>query len=186
MFGPQEGGRSDTRVVPKVLHGTDQASYRRAVPLKPRENCMAASSASLEHYKEFIVNGLDLVSFALVTPELLRKIRPSLGNTIIITLYVLWGAVAVYIFWNFYGFLSPPTDYIWRMPFNEIISRLIVFCTAVGLLVSWAVGFFTSLFVMDRLTPWITANAFSVGVIVFIISRITALLIATHQVFNGH
>jgi len=33
---------------------------------------------ALEQYKEFITNGLDLVSFLLATPELLRKIKPAL------------------------------------------------------------------------------------------------------------
>jgi len=36
----------------------------------------------LDHYKEFIVNGLDLASFILVTPELLRIARPALSRAV--------------------------------------------------------------------------------------------------------
>jgi len=36
--------------------------------------------SELERYKEVIVNSLDLMSFFLITPELLRVVRPALSN----------------------------------------------------------------------------------------------------------
>ena len=44
----------------------------------------------LERHKEIIINGLDLLSFLLVTPEVLRVIRPALR----ITTFVVVAAVA--------------------------------------------------------------------------------------------
>ena len=35
---------------------------------------------SLETYKEFVVNGLDLLSFLLVTQELIRLVQPALAR----------------------------------------------------------------------------------------------------------
>jgi hypothetical protein len=61
----------------------------------------------MEHYKEFITNGLDLVSFLLITPEITRRVMPRLRVLFIITIYVVLFAVYVAIvFASFFVLMS--------------------------------------------------------------------------------
>jgi hypothetical protein len=43
----------------------------------------------LEVYQEIITNGLDLLSFLLVTPELVRLVRPVIGKLPVIIFFML-------------------------------------------------------------------------------------------------
>ena len=64
----------------------------------------------MDVYKEFVTNGLDLISFMLVTPELLRVFAPAVREAPTFIIYIL-----------FFGI--PRIDYLLCMDAYELLGR---------------------------------------------------------------
>ncbi len=135
----------------------------------------------LARYKEFIINGLDLLSFILVTPKIMRALLPNIENyflyafTAIVT---ICPTVAVIASWNFLTARLPPGDIPAWISILVVFS-LVAFFTAIVLL-----GVKVLEFAEEKIPDWLAAHAFSVGVLMFLVSRITAFLLAAHQVLS--
>ncbi len=131
----------------------------------------------LEHYRELIINSLDLASFLLVTPELARYVRPAMtkfvywtGGTIIVI-----GVVSLQFMLLFTGKVLP------RGVLSFIALPFLIVCL-IWLLNAW----------YERgegpVSDWAGAHAarhaFRVGVALFLASRLLAFIIAVLQVLN--
>lgn len=129
----------------------------------------------LERYSDLITNFLDLVSFLLVTPELLRRVRPIVGPVLLTT-----SGIAMIIPWAVGLFilaakLGPPTS-------QSIGSAL----KSIGLVLVWTIlSFVLPLGVFShfdrRIDRWkgpTTRNLFASGAVLFFVSRLIAFIAA--------
>jgi hypothetical protein len=141
----------------------------------------------LEAFKEFVINGLDLLSFLLVTPELVRmasRTLPNIGSAIIGTCSLVFFAIP----------LVGPVWWVataWRLILEPVGALVLIFVTIVI-----AVGTFTvctvvvwlvqlpGLWMLSRLLDvggWIAAHAILLGSVTFFLARVVAVGLATHQ-----
>ena len=132
--------------------------------------------AALESYRDVLINGLDLVSFLLVTPELLRYVEPLIKN-LIFYLVPMFGVVFLTIF-NIAVRMAP--DVQTSAPVGTAII-------AGGFLLLWLF----LIYLPKRLLPlwdrWglqiserISTYSFQFGVGLFLVSRIIAFAAALH------
>ena len=140
--------------------------------------------ATTVHNKELITNALDLVSFLLVTPELLRIARPVV-STALRTLIV--SSMVVVFVGGFYIAVS-----------DISVSAISVFkeTPVAGWLhggIFSNIGFFASLllgllaliaFVLGRFSDWFVTHLLALGVFLYFVSRVTALTVALQT--SGH
>ena len=131
----------------------------------------------LETYREFITNGLDLLSFVLITPELFRFVGPTIGKL----------PLRLFSFRRNHrrtlvrGFRSPVArsaaageEFVVVPAIAAVAFAIIIeFLRALASPVEPAVA---------RTGDWMVRNAFMLGVVMFFISRATAFAIAAHQV----
>jgi hypothetical protein len=130
----------------------------------------------LDVYKEFVTNGLDLISFMLVTPELLRVFAPAVREAPTFIIYILFFGILgsiIYFAWthtsSWDAFARLGTWIYW------IIYILVMVVTAAIQLVA-GVG--------ARGEAFIRRHGFLCGVILFLISRLFAFVVAARQVFS--
>ena len=136
----------------------------------------------LARYKEFIINGLDLLSFILVTPKIVRTLLPNIEKYFtyaFIAILTICPTVAVIAVWNFLTARLPPHGDIPNWIFFLVIFSIVAFFTAIVLL-----GVKVLELAEEKIPDWLAANAFSVGVLMFLVSRITTFLLAAHQVLS--
>jgi hypothetical protein len=154
---------------------------------------MASSEfwGSLRDNKELLVNGLDLLSFVLVTPELVRVVRPAISrgvyNAFLGTLLV-GGLIVLFRFctwlWLKAGLpvltIQDPGFWIWREISWVIGDFLQILLLAVVLFVAYP--FRQPL--IDA-GSWLAARTFPIGVMIFFVSRVIAFLVAAHERLGG-
>lgn len=132
---------------------------------------------SLERYKDFIVNGLDLLAFLLVTPEVLRLILPAVTSLIAYILAVVVTTISLIIvliilvlFFSFLPRISIPDWFA-----SALAGVLILLHVCVGI---WIEG---------RLRPLsqrLAQRTAVAGIFFFIISRGFAFVMATHDLLT--
>jgi hypothetical protein len=150
----------------------------------------------LERYKEFIINSLDLISFLLVTPELINLVNPAIGRVYRVALYVVVGTIGqiiifmitllvVSVFGIIWIFLAALFGYdisaenlfaslsIYPFVFTSFIPTTLIMMK-VGLIEF-------ALTIRDR-TP---KHLFSVGVILFLTSRVFSFIMAAQELMNS-
>jgi hypothetical protein len=126
---------------------------------------------ALERYKELITNALDLFSFLIVTPELIRIVLPAVRTIpfiIFLTpllMVILFFGIAVFHH-AYHGLISASDISIYIL-----LTCLILFFWGTAL---WESAVSTSF--------WVRKHAFLLGVAIFLISRTFAFVIAAHQV----
>jgi hypothetical protein len=131
----------------------------------------------LETYREFITNGLDLLSFVLITPELFRFVGPTIGKLPLrlfrfgVTIVAVWLVASAL---QLLGLPPPGRDAVVVPAIAAVAFAIIIeFLRALASPVEPAVA---------RTGDWMVRNAFMLGVVMFFISRAIAFAIAAHQV----
>jgi hypothetical protein len=125
--------------------------------------------ATLERYKEFITNGLDLISFLFITPELLRiaRLTVNLGIPII--------AGVVIASYNFVPLLTDLSARYGR-------TTAVLVGTALGAAV--IAGLVRKASTRQQPPPpiiqWLSQHIFLIGLTLFFASRLFAFAIAAH------
>jgi hypothetical protein len=120
----------------------------------------------VEKYGDLIINGLDLLSFLLVTPEIARVITPPTSELI--------GAVATVILGTV--ILSPVVlllsfGTVWFFPSSKwALSGLIVITVLVGVGSAYLKG----LAVVDWVASRAPKHLFALGIVLFFVSRLIA------------
>ena len=139
----------------------------------------------LGRYKEFITNGLDLVSFVLATPELLRLFAPTVKQ---VTLFVFLAFELIMLGLLFWG--------LWRVSgtFSEsttvrVVILLGIYCVLFPILLYPLTAFpkimEKAAIGMSSGAIWVTQQAFIFGVPTFLISRIISFAVAAHELHGG-
>jgi hypothetical protein len=130
--------------------------------------------AALERYKEFITNGFDLLSFLLVTPELVRLVRPAFARAFVIFSATSIGCLVAAI---------PSAIAASIIPFYRVSSAFTVFAPLIALFIGrWLRPRMNS--ILPMLDALFAKYAFLSGVILFFISRIVAFSVVGHQLLS--
>lgn len=140
---------------------------------------------SLGQFKEFIVNGLDLLSFVFLTPLLIRTIRPVFGS--LPNFIAGWLVLCAFMLLSFiplsiagYYFPNQPTDgwFFWMfvIVFGAAMLFLMRYADSVG---DWA---------EERYRPLVMGlvvrHSTTVGISLFFLSRMFAFGLASHETFG--
>ena len=135
---------------------------------------------SLEQYREFVVNGLDILSFLLVTPEILRIARPAVH----VATMLIYTIVSVLLFLLVITVMSFAIFHILDRdtPLPFLIWIVAVYFGGMGF--SVFIGGQFSLLTKERV-EWVGAHALLAGGALFIVSRTFSLIVAAHQLFGG-
>src|SRR5215469_13833921 len=132
--------------------------------------------AATVHNKELITNSLDLVSFLLVTPELLRIARPvvstALRTLIAVSMAAVFVGVSYVAFSHIPLFEAASTS--GRLYGGFLSNFRFLAPLLVGMLVIIAV-------VLGRFSEWFVSHLLALGVFLFFVSRVTALSVALQQ-----
>jgi hypothetical protein len=122
-------------------------------------------------YKDVFANGLDLLSFLLITPQLVRLVAPVFGEmfrifaglTIVSSLFLLiaWGSDIIANWWL--------SKMLFGTGFIVVVMVAFLVKLAGPMLETWA-------------SNLITRAAFVLGIAIFLTSRLLALTIALHEV----
>jgi hypothetical protein len=139
----------------------------------------------LNRYKEFITNGLDLVSFVLVAPRLLRLLAPAVKQVtlfVFLAFEVIMMGILCWGLWKVSGTFSNSTTI-------RILISFGIYCVVFPILLYPLTAFPK---VMEKAANdmssgaiWFTRQAFIFGVATFLISRIIAFAVAAHQLQGG-
>lgn len=132
----------------------------------------------IDHYRELIVNSLDLVSFVLVTPELLKIARPTMENIPIYTYHICIFIISLFV---------PLVILTFHIPSNinsMIFNHLIVFWFLSFIIISMLLGVLGAEDVVNKVGQIFSRSAFIVGVAAFFVSRSVALVAAIHCAIN--
>jgi hypothetical protein len=129
----------------------------------------------LEKYKEFITNGLDLLSFLIITPEIFRLVRPALVRFV----PPIYAALITAVF--YYQIYSIVREVVIEGGVGGWIALIL---TAPFVLFVAYKGA-TSLLRMIKDSPaverWMNNYSFLLGVLMFLVSRIIAFVVAAHH-----
>jgi hypothetical protein len=129
----------------------------------------------LERYKELIINGLDLLSFLLVTPQLTRVVVPIFRWATVGILFSV--GVGVYsVTMVAVGELSKK-----YFP-NYALFLILIF--GVPIFVAW-LAFLSRIEHMEERFTRLTSSAFWSGVLMFLLSRVVAFSIAMHGALSS-
>jgi|SRR5919199_647931 hypothetical protein len=140
---------------------------------------------SLERYQDFIVNGLDLLSFLLVTPELLNLARPLIQgkagirilrfSVAIFTTYVtMFGGNAVRLY--LLNDLSALNYAARFFPFLAGAAAAITFDSWKDKLLSAGLW--------EKFSNFLFSNLLFLGVVLFFFARMFAFAVASHRTFG--
>src|SRR5215469_6599524 len=135
--------------------------------------------AGAVHNKELITNALDLVSFLLVTPELLRIARPVVSTALRALIAFLMVAVFVGCLYAVFSDVSlfketPISGWLHgglRSYFAFFASLLVGLLVLIGI-------------VLGRFSDWFVSHLLALGVFLFFVSRVTAFAVALQT--SGH
>ena len=139
----------------------------------------------LEHYEGILTNGLDLISFILVTPELARVS----GVTTRILAYLLM--VPIYIVATVGVYLVPYAvasrmNAVWAGAVNNEWAILAIAIIGTLLLAVWGNVFAPILLnKLDELSRNATRHVFAFGMATFLTSRLIALAVAIQRLEKG-
>jgi hypothetical protein len=131
--------------------------------------------AELVRYKEIIINGLDLASFLLITPELIRVAVPAMSGLVFVAVYII-----VYLLLAIGPFFLVDIDAVIRgLDLNVHLTAILY-----GVLImSWltviaVVTFKINEMISASTKAWITRHALLLGVCGFFLARIFAFAVA--------
>jgi hypothetical protein len=143
----------------------------------------------LDTYREFIVNGLDFLSFLLITPQLLRFVDSTLTTVLGIFLGIMllvFGLITM----GLLSWLIMPQLVALKIPFvgNMLISVTIVMTIIIAPFYIMLIYVWGPLLIFvsrkaDRGVSWTIQHAFVMGVFSFIASRSIAFAAAVHSTF---
>jgi hypothetical protein len=140
---------------------------------------------ALQTYKELATNGLDLLSFFLITPELLRVFFPAMklaAGLLLFLVVIVWYILVVYCLIWFWSITGLWFDFIgWRILTMSALAFLGPIITFPSLLLlevmsspSW-----------DIPTTAVTRISLLAGIATFLLSRIIAFALALHEMPHG-
>ena len=135
----------------------------------------------LGRYKEFITNGLDLLSFVLATPELIRLLAPTVKQA---TLFVLLAFELIMLGVLFWG--------LWRVSgtFSDATAVRVlilfgVYCVLFPILLYPLLAFPKIMTKaadgMSGGASWVTRRALIFGVATYLLSRFIAFSVAAQE-----
>jgi hypothetical protein len=132
----------------------------------------------LEQYHDLIINGADLISFLLITPQLVQFIAPALSEiSFALPLKVLTAFFFLFVFLFFTIALGTVARSgaaaLVVVPFILVGTYMLI---KVYIRVAKLIGRATS-----TTTRWFARNAFGFGALLFFISRMLAFTIAARQ-----
>ena len=139
----------------------------------------------LERYHEFLVNGLDLASFLLITPEAVLLVRPLIRgksgtrmlrfSTAIFTTYV-----SMFAGHTFMAYAAS------EFAFLNYVARFFPFLAGVfvGITFDFWKNKVMSPGLRERFSSFLSINLLFVGVVLFFIARMLAFAVASHQTFG--
>jgi hypothetical protein len=140
----------------------------------------------LEKNKEIITNGLDLISFVLVTPELIRHFRSSAASTasyiLMMFIALLISLPAIFILTAIQQFTYRYAATGWTGFFLYWLIGAILFAPLPFILGDKWEGFFDTLY--DKrpdISAWISNHMLLFGVILFVGARLIAFILAIHN-----
>jgi hypothetical protein len=130
----------------------------------------------LEADKDLVMNGLDLLSFLLVTPEIVRSVRPQIVKGLLALFYaVLFGSFGYILFVSGYWFWSLAKSFsFFQFVLADQIGHLI--WTIGWLLIFGIIVHFKDAVV--RAGTWLGERALVIGVFMFLVSRAIPFLLA--------
>ena len=139
----------------------------------------------IERYQDLIVNGLDLLSFLLITPEVVHLTRPFIqGKSGPIIFRVALSIFAAYILM----FLSKPLR-VYVEGISSTSGMLIRFLPSIfGVFIGFTCDFWrnklNSSGAVDRFFAFFSSNLLYIGVMLFFIARMIAFGMASHKIFG--
>jgi hypothetical protein len=143
---------------------------------------------SFETYKDFITNGLDLVSFTIGTPHVLRLIGPPIikrgVRRVIFVIWSLIGGASYFVF--FYFVLQMFRRFIDESPvWLQYIEGFACIILAFSLFAfAWSFISRVLIAILSGTGTLASRHAFLVGVLLFFLSRAIAFLVATYELFS--
>jgi hypothetical protein len=130
----------------------------------------------LETYADIIINGLDLLSFLFITPEVFRILEPALARFIPLMFGIYFAGFWLYYISNYFRTtVREGGIFQWIL----LIPMTLLMLGQLGLAINVAVHSKQLGFKLER---WMTRYALLVGVMLFILSRMVAFLVAVHKV----
>ena len=153
---------------------------------------MAATSGFwlvLDRYKDFIIDGLDLLSFCLLTPQVVRFLQPAakaIASPVVGVVYTfvcitLLGVYTIHVVPKLVGIVVNRLD---LSPSHNLVGIFIAMLPEFLLFAVMLILVFV-LFkgeTWGQAVGWLSRNIFLFGIILFLISRAVAFVIATHDV----
>jgi hypothetical protein len=153
---------------------------------------MAATSGlwwGFERYKDFVIDGLDLLSFCLLTPQVVRFLQPAAKAFASPVVGVVYACVWITLFGVYAIHVVPKLVSIFVNGLDPIPSgNLVVIFIAIlpeFLLFAFMLMLIFVLFKKEtwgQAVGWLSRNVFLFGIILFLISRAVAFVMATHDV----
>ena len=139
----------------------------------------------LEHYYDFLVNGVDLISFLLVTPEIVLLVRPLIqGKSGVRILRASAGIFTAYV--TMFGgntFRLYMADEFFLL---SILARFFPFLAGTFVFITfdfWKERVMSSLS-HGKLSSLFSFNLLFVGAMLFFIARMLAFAVASHKTFG--
>jgi hypothetical protein len=143
---------------------------------------------TIERYQEFVVNGLDLLSFLFITPEVVHFARPlvqskmgpvvfraGLSIFIIYILMFICNSIGAHIAQNF-------------SVSNTVIKLIRWFPFLVGAFAGFTFEFWgkrlASSGLMEKFFELFSVNLLYVGIMLFFVARMIAFAVASHRIFG--
>ena len=139
----------------------------------------------LERYHEFLVNGLDLVSFLLITPEAVLLVRPLIRGKSGIRM-LRFSAVIFTTYITMFAGNTFMTYFVRELNFLSYVARFFPFLAGVfvGVTFNFWKNKIVSLSLRGKLQNFFSINLLFVGVVLFFIARMLAFAVASHETFG--
>jgi hypothetical protein len=121
----------------------------------------------VEKYGDLITNGLDLISFLMVTPEIVKRIAPPTTALMIVLAGSCVAAAPVVL---------PIIWFEWDAPdwANSPLTAVAMLAIPLGVFIGFAVITPLVFDDLDRTVDRISKHFFGVGVVFFLVSRVLA------------
>ena len=133
--------------------------------------------------KEVIINALDLASFLLITPEILRVVQPSISSMFTYLLIAIGALVLSTVMFKVGLTKIYYTDDI--VSLHEFISYWVSWRALLSLTIAGLVILLIIVPVVSTVEIWLSKHMFAIGVITFLLSRVIALIVALYGSGNA-
>ncbi len=143
----------------------------------------------LDRYKDFIIDGLDLLSFCLLTPQVVRFLQPAAKAIASPVVGIVYTFVCITLLGVYTIHVVPKLEgiFVKRLDLSPSHDLVVILVTILPEILLFAIMLML-IFVLfkgetwGRAVGWFSRNIFLFGIILFLISRAMAFVIATHDV----